>query len=298
MLLERKAELFLVFIVAIWGLTFPLIGNAVKTIDPIAFVFFRFLLATILIFPFVIKQLAKTNKSIIFYSIVLGFCNLIVYVTQSEGLQTIGPNESAFITSVNILFVPVLSLIFMLDRPKAIDFVSAFLGFFGLYVLMGANITGLNHGELLTLLCAIFVALSIVLIQLCSRKYKESFLLFAFYQILFTTVFTFFFMPKINLPTLYNPGVMLSILFCAIFATSLAMILQVKFQGYTTSTKVALIFSLEPFFVILFTWMLFKKPPTDQTLLGGGIIIFSILINDMWFKLRYFLNGISNFGQQ
>lgn len=277
---KRRAEWFLVLVAAFWGLTFPLIHDAVTWIDPWNFVFFRFGCATCMLLPFVLQSLQKTTFSMMGWGFLLGLLNCLAYGFQSLGLKTISADASAFITSSNVLFVPILSIFMKNVSVRWVEWGSVIIGFIGLYILLGGDLHLLSAGEYLTLLSALSIAVSLIVTQLATRHLQSSFMLLTFYQILFTTVFSVYFVDHFQVAILANFSVLTAILFCSLFATVLAFILQVKFQRYTTVTKTALIFCLEPVFAVLFALWLNGERLNASVLMGGALILCSIVFPD------------------
>lgn len=280
MISTRKAELNLLLMTAIWGLTFPLVGAAVKSVNPMDFVAIRFLLAACIMFPMIWRDLSATNILTLRYALLLGTVNLGSYYFQGIGLETLGSAESAFITSTTVVIVPFITLIFHPHKPGWLDFFSSMICLGGLYILTGANLSAVNVGELFTFLCATCCALSIMLTQAATHKISN-FRLLAFYQILFTAVLALPFSATNHARFVFNHEVVLALLYCATFATILVFYLQVKYQKYTSPSKAALIFCAEPVFAILYSWMLFSENVTLNVLFGGMLILISIMIPDI-----------------
>ena len=187
--LFTKAENYLILVAAFWGITFPLLHQAVQYIPPAHLVFWRFLVATFIIFPFVLHSLKHTTIFLLFGSMVLGILNLGTYLCQTTALETISASRTAFLTGANVLFIPFLSPLFGLGYPKFIHFVSSMICLFGLYILTGANLSALTIGDFWGISCATFVALTILTIQRLTKRIQH-YLLMTFYQVLFyVTVF-------------------------------------------------------------------------------------------------------------
>lgn len=282
---SSQAELYLLLITLFWGMTFPLIHSCIQHITPIAFVFLRFSFATFLLLPFVLKSLKYTDAKILTVSIILGAINFGAYSLQTTGLKTISAEQSAFITGINIVLVPFLSLLFRSEKPKILDFIASLLCLLGLYILTGADLKNISIGQVYTLLCAILYALAIVIIQI-STKVASRYNLLAFYQILFTAFFAYPLAVKEEFTGITHISVIIAILFCSIFATVIALYVQMRFQRETTANKAALIFCLEPIFASIFGWIINHQPIGFDIYIGGSIIIISLLLPDLCKKVR------------
>ena len=86
----------------------------------------------------------------------------------------------------------------------------------------------------------------------------------------------------------WNSVVIFVIIFCSLFATVIALFIQLRFQHHTTALKAALIFSLEPVFANVFDALLNREIVSPLTLTGGFLILLSILTPeiDSFFRLR------------
>lgn len=285
---STKAELFLLLVAVLWGLTFPLIHEAMLHINASVFVTVRFAMAALVFLPIIIKELRQTKAKILGYGALLGVLNSMAYFCQTKGLVTISPARSAFITGISVLLVPFLSPLFKLSKPKINDLYCALLCLTGLYILTGADVSHFSQGDILTLLGALATATSICLIQKISKQ-TTRILLFVFYQIVFTIPLPLLATQPADYAPLFNIVTIIAILFCAIFATTLVFYLQLRFQRDTSATRAAIIYALEPVFATIFSYWIVQEPITVNTLIGGGLIFLSIIMNDLYqvFKKYY-----------
>ncbi len=276
----QKANLLFLLISLIWGATFPIIKGAMATTDPYLFVWVRFSLAALTLLFFSLHDLPKTRWPVVKSGIILGAMNAVAYVLQTVSLQYISPARCAFITGASVVLVPLFAHWWRVEKIRLIDIVAAMVCSCGLYILTGASLHHVGRGDVLVLLCAIALALSIVYLQKASRMHKQ-YKLLAFYQIAFT----------VPLPWLiygvghrFNFALSLSlmgaaaIVFCGILATLFPMLWQSQYQKYTTSTQVALIYSLEPVFAGIFSWALGYEMVTRGFLLGALLVLFSSIL--------------------
>lgn len=273
-------NLILVVVTAMWGLTFPLIENAVSLVSPGFFVAIRMLIALLSVLPLLFFYWRETTKFLLWGSLALGLLNTATYIFQSEGLLTIPSSRSAFITGINVVLVPILMPLFGLGRPDRIAMVSVLICLAGLYILTGHNLQGLSIGDLWTFGCAVTYALFVIIMQIMSARVKNHSLL-CFYQILFSIPLALPFVGPMNFSAIMQGPVVMALIFCSLFATSLAIYLQARVQQYTTATNTALIFTLEPVFATIFAYYINGAAITLDTIIGGILIIFSILLREI-----------------
>jgi drug/metabolite transporter (DMT)-like permease len=282
---KLRADGYLLLATLAWGTTFPLIKQAIQFISPSLFVSLRFALASLILSPFLIRALLRSQKKTFIFGCILGFINTCIYVTQATGMETIGPAEGAFLTGFNVILVPMLMPFFNIGKPKTKDFVCGLICLFGIFVLTGAGFSHLEVGVYWVLLGSIFIAFSI----LCLQKFTQStpdLDALAFAQILTTVIlispWTLYTTTSENLHEAFQLMPLLSICFCAIFATSFALLIQTRYQRMTTPSRASLIFSLEPVFATLFGYFINGEAVSWRIAVGGIIILGSILTSEFW----------------
>ncbi|MDO4542604.1 MAG: EamA family transporter, partial [Bacillota bacterium] len=79
----------------------------------------------------------------------------------------------------------------------------------------------------------------------------------------------------------WNPGVYV-ILYLAVFPSALCLFLQTFGQKYTATSKSAILLSFESFFGAAFSVLLGLEPLTTNLLIGGTIIIATVI----WLEWR------------
>jgi len=272
-----QANLFILLATLCWGASFPIIKNTVAHLDPYAFVLLRFGLAALIVLPFLWRSLRRAKLELLMAGAILGLFSGGAYLAQTLGLQTDDASRAAFITGMNVVFVPLLLPFFGLGKPTKTTLSAALLCLYGLLVLTGTNLNHISNGDLWELLGAVLFAFNIAYLQKVTKKFNDANLL-TFIQLLFTAQLALVFAKGANFHAVLDPTIMSGILFCAVFATALTIFLQTKYQQYTTATQAALIFCLEPVFATLFAYLINGKMMTEQTLIGGAIILLSTLI--------------------
>ena len=283
--LETKAILILMFVTILWGLTFVLVQNAVRVMNPVVFVFIRMLLASLAFLPLVYMRLGKTNQLLWWGGMLLAVLNAGSYIFQSEGLQTIPAARSAFITGTCVVIVPLLTPLFLLAKPKKLELLAAIICAAGLYILTGADLSQLSIGDLWTLGAAILYALTIIVLQIVAKRTTEN-LLLSFYMTVFGVL-----PPAMLLPysihhftwrVMLNWQVSIALAFCALAATTLVTYLMVTYQKHTTVTKAAIVYTLEPLFATMFALLIGGQQLTKYLIVGGSLIFIGILMPNLF----------------
>lgn len=285
MKLSSKANLYLALATLMWGITFPITRNALTEVDPFVFVSVRFVIATLVLLPMAYTLFYKTTKPMLLGCLIIGMLNAAAYLCQTIGLETVSSARAAFITGASVILVPFLSPLFGLGKPSVLDIVCALIGFLGLYVLTGMNHFHLSSGDLWVFVGALSFSIEITYLQRLTQAI-EHYKLLAFYQLLFTVPFVALLAEGHNFGFVFQPKALIGILFCAVFATSLAFYLQNKYQKFTSAPKAALIFALEPVFASIFGFLINRELLAKSTIYGGMLLLFSLALPSLVSLLR------------
>jgi drug/metabolite transporter (DMT)-like permease len=277
-MMENKATGILFAVAVLWALTFPLIGGSLSQEDPFLFVALRFSLAALILLPVFLKNM---TKEVLIVGLMLGLLNSGSYISQTIGLKLVNSSRAAFVVGTYVIFIPFIAPLFKLQRLSKMDCLSALICTIGLYILTGANLSEVTYGDGILLLCAFFVALSITYVAQLSKKNFDPIGL-ASSQIFFTACFSWIvFLLLGNWNLQLRPEFLYILFYCSICSTILTFFLQIKYQKYVPTQKVALIFCLEPVFVTVFDVLINQATIRPNMIAGGSLILCSILILEL-----------------
>jgi drug/metabolite transporter (DMT)-like permease len=273
-----KADLALVGITLIWGATFVIVKSALADVSTLLFLALRFLLAGAALA--IAARGVRVTGPLVAASLQVGAALFAGYVLQTAGLRFTTPSRSAFITGFSVVLVPLFAAVafrrFVGWGPVA--GVTAAMA--GLYLLtLPSGVAGVNRGDLLTLGCAAAFALHILLIGRYSGRIPASGL--AAGQVLVAAALSGAGLPWA--PAFLRPSntLILAIVTTALLATALAFLVQTWAQQYTTPTHTALIFSMEPVFALLTSWLVMGEMFSGRAWAGAALILAGILIAEL-----------------
>ncbi len=275
-----RADFFLLIIALIWGATFPLTTAALAEISPYLLVTFRFGFSALFLLIWVFPKLKYTDTKVLLAGMILGCLNAGVYLFQTAGMRHVDADTAAFIASMGVVFVPLISPFLKLARVKPIEIAGTLVCLLGLYVLTGADLDHFTFDEFLILLAGFFWAASVCYVQKVTPKIKQLDLL-AFYQIVFILP------TAAALSTIdyhigpLSPILIITILYTSLLATVAVFLIQVRYQKETTATHAAIIYSLEPVLASFIAIYVNHEALTKRVLYGGGIILLSIVLIEL-----------------
>jgi len=286
--IERIATISLIIVTLLWGTTFVVVQNAIEFVEPFTFNAFRFILATLILLPFLLRRKHKnaiTLKQVLITS-GIGFMLFSGYLLQTFGLIYTTSSKSGFITGLCVVLVPVFLYLFYRERSNWATVLACFIALFGLSFLTLGNRLSVNIGDVLTLFGAIAFAIHIIL----TGKFTKQMDALTFTTIQLATVGIFstiaaciFELPKAPLSKdlFTNSTFIFAVIVTAIFCTSIAFWVQMFAQKHISSTKAALIFILEPVFAAITAVVFGGETLTSHTLIGGTFIVGGMLLSEI-----------------
>lgn len=254
------ADISLLLVAFVWGTTFVIVQNAISFLEPLSFNGVRFTLATFILSLWLIMfnrdQLKQISKKMILSGIIIGFWLFVGYATQTFGLLYTTSSKAGFITGLSVVLVPLFSIFLLKQKPSWQAIFGITVATVGLYLLTMTDSVSLNIGDLLVFVCAIGFALQIIFTGKYSSNYPS--LLLTIIQLATVSILSligaFLFedwQSAVNPEILLNSNVIVALFITSIFATALAFFVQTSVQKFTTPTRVALIFAMEPVFAAI-----------------------------------------------
>jgi len=284
-LYELKSDLLLLSVAIVWGVTFLMVQDAINTTPVYAFLFFRFALASILMFFIAFKFFNQINKKTILFGILLGVFLFSAFATQTFGLIYTKSSIVAFITGLNVIFVPFLVYFFFKEHLKINVLIATFIAVFGLYFLTMSGELTIGKGEFLTLICALFFALQIIYTGKFSKEVNV--FLLVLFQLITVTILSLIFSLTLDNVTFnlnYDYAFFKAVIITAVFATVYAFLIQTYMQQFTNATKTAIIFAMEPVSAAIFAFLSVGELLTPLQINGAILIFIATIIAELKFK--------------
>lgn len=221
------------------------------------------------------------TKPILAGGILAGLLLFAGYLFQTVGLRYTTPSKSAFLTGLSVVMVPVFLALFERKRPggsEVLGVATATLGM-ALMTLRGASLS-IGFGDLLTLGCAVAFSVHIIVIgHLAGRLGFQALALTQIGTAAVLALSTFWWAEP---PTVrWTPGLISALVITGLLATALAFSVQAWAQQYTTPTRTALIFAMEPVFAWLTSFVLAGELLAPRAALGALLILVGILLVEL-----------------
>lgn len=266
----RLAPWALLSVSAAWGMAFVVMKDAIERQSVNNFLFTRFTLAVIVMVALKPQVLKKLDHDLIIRAGSAGIFLGLGYIFQTLGLARTGAAITGFVTGLYVVFTPLLAYFILKERMTKIIWGCVFLATIGLGLL---SIRGFSVGigEMLVLASAFFFAAHIIALGKWSSGrdvYAMTIVQLAMCALLSGLA---------SIPEGYSAppdyGVWAVVVFTAVICTAVAFVVQTWSQAHMTTTKVAVILTMEVVFAALFAIIFGGERLTLQATLGGLMVL-------------------------
>jgi drug/metabolite transporter (DMT)-like permease len=270
-----KADFLLLMTAFIWGFAFVFQRIGLEFVGPITFVFFRFLISSsvfILLFKFSATKSKKLrDSSNDHYAILLGLIMVIGMIMQQMGLQYTTVARAGFVTSLYIIFVPILGL-FLSIKTDLFTWFGVSIALVGFYLLTNISPEEFLLGDILMFISSILWAVHVLIISRIAKKI--SVIRVMAIQFITVTIMSGVLMILFETWTFSElSGALYSLLFVAIISSCIGFSLQVLAQRKAPPAHSALLLSMEAIFASVGGWFILNQYLTAFEVLGCLLIL-------------------------
>lgn len=301
----------------IWGLAFVAQSVGMKYVGPWTFVFIRFLIGAIALYPLTAyterldqkryRELYGKEKDKISFELsrekiaeywkkknITGgmICGILLGIAsylQQFGIQFTTVGKAGFITSLYVVLVPIFG-IFMGKVLKKEVGISVFLAMIGLYLISMSERLTIEFGDLIVLISAFAYAFQILCIDYFTKNVNPVRL--SNIQFLFAAVVAGIGMVFTESPSFSSlMSAAIPILYAGIFSTAIGYTFQIIAQKYTDPAVASILMSMESVFSALFGFIILGQLLNPRELTGcivmfGAVILAQVDISSISKKKR------------
>lgn len=274
----------------IWGLAFVAQSDGMNYVGPFTYNATRTLLGGFVLIPVIalLKALDKHGKSDeapqkkapLRTTIIGGICCGIVFFIagslQQIGITMTTVGKAGFITALYIVIVPLIGVILYRKTSLKI-WLCAAVAVAGFYLLCINEGFSVSSGDLLVLLCAVFFAVHITVIDRFNAKNTDGTLMscIQFFTAGIMMLVCMFIFEKPDIDAIM--AAWLPILYGGVMSCGVAYTLQILGQRHTEPTVATLIMSLESVFAALFGWLLLHETLSLKELAGCALVFVAVI---------------------
>jgi drug/metabolite transporter (DMT)-like permease len=270
-------RLALLLTTLIWGATFPATKAALDQIPPLSFLFLRFVLGALIVGGWLLlaRHRVHRGREVLYASGIATIFLFLGYVLQTVGLHYSTASNSAFLTALYVIFVPLI-----LRRFEGRVMLATVIATLGLWLLVKPSMS-MNMGDLMTLGCALAFAGHIICLERFTRRFDASSLLL--WQM---AAMSLLFIP----PTLWEQAPAAAFAPTAVLVIGLgvtgvlatgAFAVQMWAQQIVPAQQVALVFASEPAYAAWLSWYFLGETLDLQGWIGSGLILAAVIIGSL-----------------
>lgn len=277
---RTRAELMLLAMCLIWGTTFSLIRESLSGTDPYLYLLLRFSIAL----PFCALafrgRISYTDVSMIKKGLLLGSVLFLGFLFQTLGLVHTTAARSGFLTALYIIMVPLMLALWTWRPPSLRTLLAALSSLGGVALLSGLTSGGgpaFGIGDYLTMLCAVFFALQILLTDKLPDRGNVWTL--HFWQLATVAALSLPSWLILGEPRI-TPDLQLwvSLLFTGVLGSVVALGLMLRYQPETRPERAALVYSFEPVIAALVAFLLLGEVLGGLEIAGAGLIFLALFL--------------------
>lgn len=258
-----------------WGLSYSIQSISSENLGTFTVVFFKGLGGLSLLPLLIINKHRFTFKEVL-CGMAIGTAAFMGCILQQLGIENSTISKASFITSLYIIFVPLMERINGKKISKKI-MISVGIALLGLYFLCFSKAETFGIGDLYLLICSVFFALQIILIDRFTRIYDPLALTFLAQSTV--SLYSGIIMLIFEKPTM--DAVMTSIvplLYIVFVSGTMAQTFQVVFQKDVGASLSSLIMSFESVFGALFGWIVLSQNLSIREIFGCILVFIAIMI--------------------
>jgi drug/metabolite transporter (DMT)-like permease len=280
--MRLKADLLLFMVAIIWGTAFVAQGIAGQYKVAYLFNGVSFMLASVILIPFIPKGArgTKISKDQWKWMFVAGGVLFVATAMQQVGLLFTKVANASFLTSLYAVFTPFLLWISFHEKPHWLDLIAVTFAAMGAFLLSTSGRFEVQPGDLIELLGSLFWALHFVVLGKFASKFES--VSFAAGQFLiggFINLVVGLFVENVSI--LSALPLLGAILYRATLSIGIGYTLQVWGQKHTPPTDAALILGLEAVFAVIAAWVLLGQSLLPVQIIGCVIIFAGVLISQL-----------------
>ena len=265
------ATALLLGVTMVWGFTFVLNQQALEHISVINLQTWRFGLATFFMVALRPHWLISAPREHFVHGFWLGCALSAGYIVQLMGLRHTSATASGFITGLFVVLVPILTGLLFRQRVPTIVWVAVTMSTVGLG-LIAFNGLSLGIGEALTLVCALMFALHVIgLDRWADPEYVYSLTTTQIGTVFLTSALATALKGDLTVPT--GRDTWGSIIFLAVVATCVGYFAQTWVQSQLSSTRTAVILTMEPVFAGFAGVLVGNDQLTVRIVIGSLLIL-------------------------
>ncbi|TIM30166.1 MAG: DMT family transporter, partial [Mesorhizobium sp.] len=268
-------------ITAIGGLTLTIDIPLIRLADGGAWTILLLRTGTTLVAALIIwaawRSLSRNAPQLIpgWSGLVVALCYGLTSVTFVTSIYHTTTANLVFILAFNTVFAALLSWLFLKERPRLVTVMAMLAMIVGVAIIVGDSIgTGHLFGDLMALCSAFFIALAITISRASGKDMGFTSLIGVILPLAVAVFMVSGEGFQVNAPwwIIFNGAVIMPISFFCL----------ANGPKYISGPEVAMFYLLETVLAPVWMWMIFAETPSRNSLIGGAILIVTLVVHSLW----------------
>jgi drug/metabolite transporter (DMT)-like permease len=271
----------LIVVTIIWGTTFPLVKNVGEELPAAAIVTVRFVLAALVL----ARWLVDADWLRVRHGVTLGLILFVSFSTQTIGLQTVSSGRGAFITALNVIFVP-LALPLLGRQLQKVVLLAAALAVIGIAMLSWDDgALSFSTGDAWILVCALMYALYVLLLERYAHQHPA--LGLTALQVATVGVCGLIWLAVSGFGDVADSlksassANWVTLVYLGVVAIALATLLQTYASQIVPAVIAAVVYALEPVCGAIASWLWRGETLKPIGFLGAALILVAMVISQL-----------------
>lgn len=281
--MRLKADLTLFAISIIWGSAFVAQRVAGQVGSVYIFNGARYLLAAFVVLPFAYRVFRspgpaqKISTAQYRWMIVAGFFLFIGSALQQAGVKYTTAGNAGFITSLYVVFIPILLFLFFGEKPHWVFIMAVLIAVAGAFLLSTGGSFDVRFGDLLEVIGAFFWAFHVIILGKYANKFES--MTFSVGQLAVCGILNLLLGLVVEPMPVFDGQLLFAIGYTAILSLGLCYTLQIWAQKHTPPADAALILGLESVFAVISGWLFLGERLAALQALGAIMIFFAVILS-------------------
>ncbi|MCI8414537.1 MAG: DMT family transporter [Ruminiclostridium sp.] len=277
---SRKAELLMATVALAWGSSYLMMKVGLTGMGPFNLIALRFGIAFLFMTIAFHKSYRSLTPAIFGRGVIVGIILFLLFTGMVCGVNYTTASTAGFLTSTSVILVPILECILRRRAPERLVVVSTILASIGLFLLTARDGFSLDKGAALCLMGALFYAIYIV-VQDRIAKGEDAFLI-SILQLGVASLLGLLASFLFEAPTLpQSPATWGAVVYLGLICSAYGFVVQPIAQKHAAPERIGLIFSLEPVFSALLSFLFLHEVLAGINYLGGGLIFLAVVLPEL-----------------
>ncbi|OOM74352.1 putative DMT superfamily transporter inner membrane protein [Clostridium puniceum] len=275
---SKKAELLMGSVSLAWGSSYLLMKIGLDSASLFNLIALRFGIAFIFMALIFLRRFRVLTVLIFAKGVLMGVLLFMLFSGLVYGVNHTTASTAGFLASTTVIIVPILESILKRRLPNKSIMLSILLAVIGLYLLTVKDTFALDRDSVYCLLTALFYAIYIVVLDRIAKNGDT--LIISIIQLGVTSLLGVLFMLLVEATSLPETPIQWGAIIClGLICSAYVFVIQPIVQRYVSSEKIGLIFSIEPVFSAVLSYIFLHEVLNLKGYIGAALIFSSVVFS-------------------